>query len=61
MICSSIALRVRCRESPVVVERTTPHSEIEYLHYHEADRYIDGKDLDGNIVRQLITGRYLAS
>ena len=43
------------------MERPAPHSEIEYLHYHETDAYVDGKDLDGDIVRQLITGRILSA
>jgi len=57
VICGSVALTVGCRKGPVVVKRTAPYSEIEYLHHHEAYPHVDGEDLDGKVMGQLITGR----
>ena len=50
MVCEGIALRTRSRHSPIVVEGSTPDSEVKYLHNHETKGDIDGKELDSNVL-----------
>jgi len=50
MVCKGSALRIRSRHSPIIVEGSTPDSEIKYLHDHETKGDIDTKELDSNVL-----------
>ena len=50
MVCKGIALRIWSRHSPIIVEGSTPDSEVKYLHNHETKGDIDGKELDSNVL-----------
>jgi len=50
MVCEGIALQTRSRHSPIIVEGSTPDSEVKYLHDNETKGDIGGKELDSNVL-----------